>query len=126
MSGAGERPMSPARWAALALRGIMEAGVVAGMAQWGYHTGRPHGMSILLAIVSPVVVFGFWGLVDFHWLGRPAEAVRLVQELAITGLVAAALIVSGQPMFGWALAIVSVVHHALLYANGDRLLPDRP
>jgi len=104
----------------------MEAGIVAGTAYWGYHAGRSHGMGVLLAILSPVVVFGFWGTVDFHWLGRRGEAVRLVQELVISGLVAAALIVSGQPTFGWALAVISIAHHALLYANGDRLLTDRP
>jgi hypothetical protein len=126
MAAVGERAMSPARWTALALRGIMEAGVVAGMAYWGYHASRSHGMRVFLAIFSPVVVFGFWGTVDFHWLGRRGEPVRLVQELVISGLVAAALIVAGRPTLGWALAVVSIVHHALLYANGDRLLTDRP
>ncbi len=101
----------------LGLRGLMELGVVCGLAYWGYRTE-----GAALAVGAPVVGFGFWGAVDFHQLGRAAEPVRLVQELVVSGLAAAALYVAGQHVLGPGLAAVSVLHHALVYINGNRLL----
>ena len=79
-------------------------------------------MKLLLGIGAPVLGFGFWGLVDFHQAGRLGEPLRLVQELAITGLAAVALYVAGQHALGWAMAILSVINHALVYISGDTLL----
>jgi hypothetical protein len=50
----------------LALRVLLEAGIVIAFATWGYRTGDTTGTRILLAIVAPLAGFGFWGLVDFH------------------------------------------------------------
>ncbi len=106
----------------LALRGVMELGVVAGFAWWGFHAGASAGTRALLAIGAPLVGFGFWGLVDFHQAGAAAEGLRLAQELMISGLAAAAIYVVGQHALGWTLAGISVVHHALVYLVGGRLL----
>ena len=100
----------------------MEAGIIAAFAYWGYHTGTSTVGKVLLAVGAPVLGFGFWGAVDFHQAGRLSEALRLIQELAISGLAAVALYAAGQHVLGWALALVSVVYHVLVYAHGGRLL----
>ncbi len=114
--------MSPMQWLILALRAIMETGVVVGLAYWGWQTASGTIAKIGLAVAAPLVGFGFWGLVDFRQAGRAAEPLRLVQELAISGLVPLALWSVGQPVVGLLLALISVVYHALVYATGDRLL----
>ena len=100
----------------------MEAGIIAAFGYWGYHTGTSTVGKVLLAVGAPVLGFGFWGAVDFHQAGRLSEALRLIQELVISGLAAVALYAAGQHVLGWALASVSVVYHVLVYAHGGRLL----
>ncbi len=100
----------------------MEVGIVLAFAYWGFQTGQSTGIKILLAIAAPVVGFGIWGAVDFHQAGRLAEPLRLLEELIISGLAAAALYVAGQPIFGIALGLISIVYHGLIYLSGERLL----
>lgn len=119
-------PVSSVRWVNVALRGVLEAGVVGALAYWGVHAVDGTVGKVLLGIAAPAVGFGIWGAVDFHWAGRYAEPLRLAEELVISGLAAAALAVAGQPALGIGLAALSVVHHALVYALGDRLLKPRP
>jgi hypothetical protein len=121
---AGAR-LSPMQGLILALRAVMETGIVVGLAYWGFQTAEGPVAKIGLAIAAPVVVFGFWGLVDFHQAGRAAEPLRLVQELVISGLVALAIWSAGQPLLGLVLAGLSIVYHGLVYATGGRLLKAR-
>lgn len=114
--------MKPAELFNLALRAIMETGLVAGLAYWGFHAGTGTGSKLALGIGLPLLVFAFWGLVDFRRAGRLAEPLRLVQELALTGLAALALYAADQTAAALLLAAVSLLHHALVYALGDRLL----
>jgi hypothetical protein len=111
-------------WFNVALRGVMELGIVLALAYWGYHTGGSTLAKVALAVGAPALGFGFWGLVDFHQAGRMAEPLRLVQELVISGLAAVALVVAGQPALGWALGLISIAHHALVYGLGQRLLKE--
>lgn len=106
----------------LALRALMELGIVLGLGYWGYQTGGAGLARILLAVGVPLLVFAFWGLVDFRQAGRHAEMLRLLQELIVSGLAAAAVYRAGQPTLGLALAVLSVVHHAMVYALGEKLL----
>ena len=106
----------------LALRGTMEAGIILALGYWGYCFGRGPGMKILLSIVVPALVFSFWGLVDFHQFGYASEALRLLQELLVTVLAAIALYSVGFHTLCWMMAIISIVHHTLVYATGDKLL----
>ena len=122
---ADEQELSPIAWLNLALRAAMEAGVVLGLAYWGSQAGSSSVEKVALAVGAPVLLFGFWGLVDFHQAGRAAEPLRLVQELVISGLAALALWSAGQPLLGLVLAVLSVVYHALVYATGGRLLKSR-
>jgi Protein of unknown function (DUF2568) len=106
----------------LALRILMETGVVAGLAWWGYQTGGTGGTGLLLAVGAPAIGFGIWAAVDFHQAGRYAEPLRLAEELIISGLAAWALLAIGHPIWGGGLLAVSVVYHGSVYAVGERLL----
>jgi hypothetical protein len=126
-SGGGiESALSSMQWLVLALRGVMETGIVVGLAFWGARTGSSTIEKVALAIGAPVLLFGFWGLVDFRQAGRAAEPLRLVQELVISGLASLAVWVAGQPLLGVLLALVSIVYHGLVYATGGRLLRADP
>jgi hypothetical protein len=107
----------------VALRGLMELGIVIGLGYWGYQVGSTLLLKILLAILMPLFVFGFWGLVDFHQAGSLAEPLRLLQELTVCGLTAVALYTVGRHTLGWAMVLIAVVYHALVYLSGARLLP---
>ncbi len=109
------------KWLNVGLRGIMEAGIVAAFAVWGYYAATGL-MAIVLAVAVPVLGFGFWAAIDFHQAGPLGEPLRLTQELIISGLAALALYVAGQPFWAWTLAIISIVHHAAVYALGGKLL----
>lgn len=113
-------------WFTLALRVTMEAAIVAALAMWGYHAG-PHSVSkLVLALAAPAAGFGVWGAVDFRQAGRFAEALRLAEELAVSGLAALAWYAAGQHALGAALAIVSLAYHGLVYLDGGRLLKTPP
>ena len=118
--------LSPASAVNLALRVLMEIGIVAGLAYWGFHIGHTTAAEVGLGIAAPVVGFGVWGALDFRDAGAHAELLRLIEELTISGLAAVALLAAGQPLYGAALAAVSVAHHVLVYAIGERLLKPRP
>lgn len=110
----------------LALRVLMETGIVAAFAYWGYHVGTSAGTRIALAVGAPVLGFGFWGTVDFRQAGPLAEPLRLIQELIISGLAAVALYAAGQHILGWALGLLSLGYHTLVYVRGGRLLKHSP
>jgi hypothetical protein len=112
------------KWFNLALRAIMEVGIIVALGYWGFQTGKNITVEVLLGIGAPVIGFGFWGLVDFRQAGQAAETLRLVQELVICGIAAVALYSVGLHTLGWTLGLVSVVHHALLYLLGERLLKE--
>ena len=90
---------------------------MAGLAFWGYQAA-----GIIPAIAAPLVGFGLWGFVDFRQVGQLAEPLRLGEELVISGLAASAWYLAGQHLLGLALAALSVIHHALVYLLGDKLL----
>jgi hypothetical protein len=118
--------MPKLKWVTLALRVTMEAAIIAALAMWGYHAGPDAISKLVLALAAPAVGFGVWGAVDFRQAGRFAETLRLFQELAISGLAAAAWYAAGQHAAGAALATVSVAYHGLVYLGGGRLLKAPP
>jgi Protein of unknown function (DUF2568) len=117
--------MSKLKLLNLALRGLMEFGIITAFGYWGYYIGNSMMVKILLCVSVPLVSFGFWGLVDFHQFGEIAESLRLIQELLITGLAACALFSTGAFAYGWILVVVSVIHHTLVYLLGDKLIKNR-
>ncbi len=107
----------------VALRGVLEAGIVAAFASWGWTVAEGAApLSIALAVLAPAVAFGFWGAVDFRSAGRYGEPLRLTQELGVTLLAAAALYGTARPVLAALLLTVSLVHHAAVYLLGERLL----
>jgi hypothetical protein len=110
------------KWANLALRGLMELGIVVALAYWGYRTGKSPIQRTVLSIGAPMIVFSVWTFIDFRKVVPVPEPFRLVQELVISGLAAVAWYAAGQRTLGWALGLVSIVHHALVYLLGGRLL----
>ncbi len=118
--------VTPAVAANIGLRGVMETGIVAAFAYWGYQSGNGAARRTLRAIAAPAVAFGVWGAVDFRQLGRLAEPARLVEEVAISGLAVTGLWAARQRAFAVILGATSVVHHALVHATGERLLKALP
>jgi Protein of unknown function (DUF2568) len=114
--------MTLAQSVLLTLRGVLEAGVVVGLTWWGYVVAGGGAPGVLVAVLAPLVGFGFWGAVDFHRAGALAEPLRLLQELAISVLTGWLLIAVGHRFWGWALVILSAGYHALVYALDERLL----
>lgn len=110
------------KWVNVALRGFMELGIVVALAYWGYQTGRTAWERTLLGVGAPLAVFLFWSLFDFRKAVPNPEPFRLVQELVLSGLAAVAWYAAGQRALGLSLGLVSIVHHALVYLLGDRLL----
>ena len=106
----------------LTLRAIMEAGIVLAFGYWGYHLANRESIKILLAIVVPLFVFGFWGLIDFHQFGRFAEPLRLFQELLVTAAAAFVLYLTGMVILCRIMVLVSILHHILVYVLGGQLL----
>jgi len=122
----GNVTMPKLKWFTLALRVTMEAAIVVALAEWGYHAGPGTAGRLALALAAPAIGFGLWGTVDFRQAGRFAEALRLAEELAISGLAALALYAAGQRAPGAALAIVSLAYHGMVYLGGGRLLKTTP
>ncbi len=106
----------------VALRALLETGIVAAFAYWGFSATTNTAMRLVLAVVTPVVAFGFWGAVDFRFTGRHAEPLRLIQELAVTILASAALYRTDHHLLAWLLLALSAIHHAAVYLLGERLL----
>lgn len=117
-----ESPVSVLQWFNVGLRGLMELGIVVGLGYWGYQVGSTVLTKALLTVLTPLLVFGFWGLVDFHQAGSLAEPLRLLQELVICGGTAVALFVAGQPILAWIFGMIAIVQHGLVHLTGDRLL----
>ncbi len=124
--GTQRRGVTPAVGANVAFRGVMESGIVAAFAYWGYRRGNGAVSRTLLAVGTPTVAFGVWGAVDFRQLGRFAEPARLVEELTISGSAVAALCAARQRSLAVVLGAASVIHHTLVYATGERLLKVLP
>lgn len=114
--------ISTLKWFNVGLRAVMELGIIVALGFWGYKTGSGATMKILLGISAPLIGFGVWSLIDFRNAGLLAEPLRLIEELVISGLAAMAWFIAGAQSLGWALGIISIVHHFLLYALGGTLL----
>lgn len=114
--------LSTLKWLNVALRALMELGIIVALGYWGYKTGNSLAMRLLLGIGAPLTGFGFWGLVDFRQAGSLAEPLRLIQELLISGLAVLAWYIAGAHVWSWTLALISIVHHILVYTLGGTLL----
>ncbi len=110
----------------LGLRVTLELGIVAALAYWGAGVGGTTTEKVVVAIAAPGAAFAVWGLVDFREAGRLAEPLRLLEELVISFAAAVAWYSAGVHLLAFALIVVSVGYHALVYAAGHRLLGPKP
>lgn len=58
MPGNRRVKLAKPKWLTVALRALLEAGIVAGFAYWGYATGTGIAAKIVLAIGVPLLGFG--------------------------------------------------------------------
>ena len=110
------------KWFNIALRAVMELGIVLGLGYWGFKTGSGTAMKFVIGIGAPLIGFGFWGLADFRRTGSNPEVLRLMQELTISGLAAAGLYSVGEHILGLLLAFISIIHHTLIYMLRETLI----
>ena len=82
--------LGPAQRVTLTLPALTEAAVLGALAHRGAHTGTSTAGSAALAVAAPAVGFGVRGAVDVRFAGRHSEPPRLLEELVISGLAAAA------------------------------------
>ena len=109
----------------IALRGLMELGIILALGYWGYTFGNSMMGKIIWCIGTPLMGFGFWSLVDFHQFGKNSETLRLLQELVVSGIAALALYSTGMHILGWLIVGISILHHVLVYSLGERLLKNK-
>ena len=114
------------RWINVVLRALMELGIVLAFGYWGFQIGHTVTLHILAGIFLPLSVFAFWGLVDFRNAGKFREFYRLIQELIISLLAAFALYKTGAVSLGIFLALLTIIYHALVYLNGEKILKSPP
>lgn len=109
-------------WANLFLRVSIELGIVAALGYWGFETGQSPIGKMALGIGAPLLAFGIWGFVSPRKGPAVNELMRLIEELAISGLAAVALYATGKHTLGYAFGLATIINHALVYVLGGRLL----
>ena len=101
----------------LAVRFLLELAALAAFAYWAARLDASRGVRILLAILAPLVVAAFWGLlVSPKARFSTGRAGQVGLGLMVFLAAAAALFVRGQSVLGIAFACIAVVSSALLYA----------
>ena len=101
----------------LALRFLLELGVLAALAYWGFAVGQTTIVKIVFGIGAPVIAIVIWA-----FLGAPRAlwhlkgVWRLLLEVVFFGLPAVALFVAGQRIPGVIFALVFVFNTILIYA----------
>lgn len=110
------------RWFNVGLRALVEVGIIAALATWGFSMGATLAVQLMLGFGAPALGFGIWALVDFRGCGRKAEGLRLLEEVVLCSIAVAALYAANLQAWAGLLAGASSAHYALVYACGDRLL----
>lgn len=108
--------MNPLKNANLALAFLLELGVLAALAYWGWAVGPTSAAKIGLAIGAPVVAIAIWAI----W-GAPRSPRRLkgmwywLLRVAFDAAGALALIAAGQSLAGIVFALVALLNVVLGY-----------
>lgn len=108
------------RGIALVVRFVLELGMLAAFAYWGFTATDATALNIVLGIAAPVLAAIVWGtfLAPRRRTDLPIPA-RVVIELVVFGLAAVALLAAGQPTWAIVVAVVAVAQRAALSALGD-------
>ena len=113
----------------LALAFVLELGVLAALAYWGYTTGANNGtvLQIGLCILLPVIGIGVWAV----W-GAPQSKRRLtgvgllILRIVFFGVGALALILANQTPLGLLFGLISAINIGLIYAWRQDTKMDSP
>jgi hypothetical protein len=112
--------MEAIKLANLALRFLLELCALAALGYWGFKTGTSLIAKIGLGLGAPLLGAIVWGMFVSPRATVPVPSfLRLVIELGVFGLAAAALYSAGRPNLAWVLALAYVINRALMYVWGQ-------
>ena len=98
------------------VRFLLELGMLAAVAYWGFSTHPSWIAKIILGVGLPLLIAVIWGLFVAPKATHPLSGVsRLVVEMALLGSGALALFASGKPGLAWAYTIILVINEILLF-----------
>jgi hypothetical protein len=104
------------KMANLALRFVLELCALAALGYWGWQIGQSTPVKLFVGIGAPLVAAVVWGLFIAPRATMPVPTwLWLLLQLAIFGLAAAGLAVTGHRSLAVALALAVVVNGALLH-----------
>ncbi|GGR13334.1 hypothetical protein GCM10010168_33890 [Actinoplanes ianthinogenes] len=100
----------------LTLRFVLELCALAALAYGGWRLPGPLAARILAAVLMPLVAALIWG----RWVAPRGshllpDPLRLIPEWVVFGGATAALILTGHPALGVALAVLAAVNRWLLH-----------
>lgn len=108
-SQTGRSMSAPGRSLLLTLRFLIELAMLAGLAVAGATAGLAPAWRIVLAVTGPLLVIVIWGLVMAPRARRRlADPGRLVAEIVLFLVTAAALALVGQVLWAVAFALVAI------------------
>lgn len=101
----------------IAIRFLLELAALAAYAYWGAHTGKSMLPKLALGIGAPLLAAVVWGTFVAPNASLPVSVpIRLLLELAVFGLAAAALYAAGKKTLALAFVVTALVNMALMYA----------
>jgi hypothetical protein len=106
--------------AGLILHFLLEMCAFAAVVAWGFQVGSNWGSKLLIGVGLPLLLAVLWGgFRDPADHGRGLVAIpgqlRLVLELGIMGLAAAALFAAGHTTLAWVFAAAVLIDYVLMY-----------
>jgi hypothetical protein len=101
----------------LGLAFLLELGMLAALAYWGFHTGQTIFARIALGLGAPILAAIFWGLFMAPKAVRPVSGqMHLALAILIFGVAALALASAGQRPLAYVFIIVFAINQVLLIA----------
>jgi Protein of unknown function (DUF2568) len=100
----------------LALAFLLELGVLAALAFWGFHNGSGTLAKIVLGIGAPVLAIIVWALFGAPQATWHLEGIwRLLLQIVVFGSAAVALYAADQRILGVAFALLALLNNTLMY-----------
>ncbi|MBW4094745.1 MAG: YrdB family protein [Acidobacteria bacterium] len=98
----------------LTLAFVLEVAMLAGVGYWGFRGGFTSPWTYIVGIGFPAVLIVLWGVfMAPHAARRLPEPILPIVALVLFLSSAVALMVSGQPVLGWIMAVVAVANTIL-------------
>jgi hypothetical protein len=105
----------------LALRFVLELCILFAVGLWGVQTGSTTAAKIALGLGTPLLAAAIWGsFIAPRARWRARDPLRLVLELVVFGVAAAALLAVGRPLLALLFVLAVVINELLLRAWGQR------